>query len=52
MKEHAYYYLDEIVGEINRETDKEVSTSTLRRSLKYCGIARKKCNRSRARLRY
>lgn len=29
MKEHAYYYLDEIVGEINRET---VSTSTLRRS--------------------
>jgi hypothetical protein len=42
VKEHPDYYLDEIAGEMFRKSGKEVSIPTLWRSLKYCGITRKK----------
>ncbi|CAB4442600.1 unnamed protein product, partial [Rhizophagus irregularis] len=46
IKEHPDYYLDEIVGEMTRKTGKEVSISTLWKSLKYCGITRKKLEKA------
>lgn len=42
IKEHPNYYLDEIVGEMINRTGKEASIPTLWRSLKFCGITRKK----------
>lgn len=42
VKKHPDYYLDEIAGEMIRMSGKEVSIPTLWRSLKYCGITRKK----------
>ena len=42
VKEKVDWYLDELVGELERQTGKLVSISTLWRSLVYCGISRKK----------
>ncbi|CAB4483505.1 unnamed protein product [Rhizophagus irregularis] len=42
VKENPDVYLDEMVAEIARRTGKEVSITTVWRSLKYCGITRKK----------
>ena len=42
IKEKPDMYLDEMVVEMKRRTNKEVSISTIWRSLKYCGITRKK----------
>jgi transposase len=42
VKEKPDMYLDEMVVEMKRRTNKEVSISTLWRSLKYCGITHKK----------
>jgi len=38
------FYLDELVVNMTKKTGKEVSVATLCRSLKYCGITRKKVN--------
>jgi hypothetical protein len=42
VKEKPDMYLDEMVAEMMRRTGKEVSTATIWRSLKYCGITHKK----------
>ena len=42
IKEKPDMYLDKMVVEMKRRTNKEVSISTIWRSLKYCGITRKK----------
>jgi len=44
VKEKVDWYLDELVGELELQTGKLVSVSTLWRSLVYCGISRKKVN--------
>lgn len=41
-KEKPDMYLDEMVNEMMLRTGKTVSTATISRSLKYCGITRKK----------
>ncbi len=42
VQEHVDYYIDEYVEEMQIQTGKRVSVSTLWRSLAYCGITRKK----------
>jgi hypothetical protein len=42
--EKVDWYLDELVGELELQTGKQVSIPTLWRSLVYCGISRKKVN--------
>ncbi|GES76488.1 homeodomain-like protein [Rhizophagus clarus] len=42
IKEYPDFYLDEIVKEMIKKTNKEVSILTLWRSLKFCDITRKK----------
>jgi len=45
IKEKPDIYLDEMVIEMKRRTNKEVSVSTIWRYLKYCGITHKKVKR-------
>nr|CAG8519384.1 14370_t:CDS:2 [Entrophospora candida] len=40
------FYLDELVVEMTKKSGKEVSVATLCRSLKYCGITRKKITKA------
>jgi hypothetical protein len=44
VQEKVDWYLDELVGELELQTGKLVSISTLWCSLVYCGISRKKVN--------
>ncbi|CAB4384814.1 unnamed protein product [Rhizophagus irregularis] len=46
VKDKIDWYLDELVGELELQTGKLVSISTLWRSLVYCGISRKKLHRA------
>lgn len=42
VREKKNWYLDELVSAMEGSTGKHVSTATLWRSLKFCGITRKK----------
>ncbi|CAB5379810.1 unnamed protein product [Rhizophagus irregularis] len=46
MKDKVNWYLDELVGELEQQTGKLVSISTLWQSLVYCEISRKKLHQA------